>query len=80
MGIEIDPQRAEEAKQAVEQAGLSGRVTILGGNALEQSLQDATGIIMSCPPMHSAAPRRGEAGILRWSRETFLASLLHDLP
>lgn len=42
IGIEIDPQRAASARAHVEALGLSGRIEIIEGDALEVDLSDVT--------------------------------------
>jgi thiol-disulfide isomerase/thioredoxin len=42
IGIEIDPQRAASARAHVESLGLSGRIEIIEGDALEVDLSDVT--------------------------------------
>lgn len=42
IGIEIDPERAREAREAVENAGLSDRITIITGDALDVDFSEAT--------------------------------------
>lgn len=41
-GIEIDPERAASARACVESLGLSGRIEIIEGDALEVDLSDVT--------------------------------------
>ena len=50
MGIEIDPQRIQEAKANAEEAGVSNRVRFLNQDLFESNFSDATVVTLYLLP------------------------------
>ena len=57
VGIEIDPDLAEQSREAVRAAGLEDRVTIRRGDIFKQDLTDATVVTMYLMPHVNARLR-----------------------
>lgn len=49
IGVEIDPQKAEQARQAVAEAGLSDRIEIITGDAREVDIDADVGVVYLFP-------------------------------